>query len=667
MNERASRSWIGQVVLFFVLSLLFSAFPFASAMVLNKSSVTLTIITAWYAGIPPLVVLVIAWLLYRREKSWLKFVGRLWVAIGLWFGVQALLTALSEAHIFVRLFALPATLAGGKGYVTGAALFLIGGLILWIAGKRFGLPRSENRNRGVFGAATGLLLVLVVVGFPLLIAFTSRPAPSIPAAGPELPTSDEVFGYVSDVYQFGIRRPGWPAYYEAKEYLIDKLESFGFEEIHTEPHRFDLWMESEWSLTIDPDGDAWQPETYFVPYSGPTDSDGVTGEVVYVGEGTEEDLAATNVSGKIALVDLAPVAISWDEMKIFSYMAYDPDGTAAGWDHPYPIGWLPQVERVNEMAEERGAKGMIGVLRGYPEMGDFGYYAPYDGHLRPLPGIYVLEGDGDRLIGQVESEPVQARLVLNADVSMDGGEAWTIYGVLPGGSDKIVMVHTHFDAPWRSGIEDSSGIGMVLGLARYYAELPESARDHTMVFIFMGSHMVGGPSNHAFMETHANDIMADLVLDVCLEHIADDYLPPNSPAGLVEPRGNFMNENPIAVSLYAGAVADHNAYRMLIFPTGTPLSVPTDAGMFVMSGYPVSSLISGPVWLFDDDDTLERVHKEQLGVLSAMNVDFIQRLGRIPDPLLSFDLNVWTIIVTAILLTPLATLSAAFWPRKPNE
>ena len=55
---------------------------------------------------------------------------------------------------------------------------------------------------------------------------------------------------------------------------------------------------------------------------------------------------------------------------------------------------------------------------------------------------------------------------------------------------------------------------------------------------------------------------------------------------------------------------------------------------------------------------------KELAPLSAMYIDFIGRLGRLADPLLRFNLNVWTVIITALLLVPLATLSAAHWPRK---
>jgi hypothetical protein len=61
--------------------------------------------------------------------------------------------------------------------------------------------------------------------------------------------------------------------------------------------------------------------------------------------------------------------------------------------------------------------------------------------------------------------------------------------------------------------------------------------------------------------------------------------------------------------------------------------------------------------LFDDDDTLDRVARDQLEPLAAMYVDFIGRLNRIPDPLLVFNLNIWTALITAGVLTPLAVLS----------
>ncbi len=659
-QPRSSRSLFWQVVLFLILSFLFSALPFLFALLLDKSSLPLAILTAWYAVFPPLILLLVAWLLYHNEPNWASIAGRLAVSVGIWFSLQALLAALVEVHLLVRLFALPSTLAGGQGYILGTLVFLVGGVALWIAGVRTGGKPQVTADRGVFAASAAAYLALAILA-PILAIILTNPNPD-PAGNPQPPTQQEVFDYISDVYNLGIRRPGWPATAQAKDYLVSQLETFGFEDLHVEPSTFDLWKENAWSLTVDPDADSWQPETYFYPYTGPTPPSGVEAELVYVSEPSAESFAAADVQGKIAVVDLPATNIGWDQMKIFTFIAYDPDETASGWSHPYPIGW--PVLKAYDLAVEHGAVGLVSILSEYPEIGKFATYLPYDGEIRPLPSLYVRDEDGQRLVDRIKAGATPARLALDATITKGGGDAWTVYGVLPGQRDDIIMVHTHYDAPWRSGIEDSSGVGMVLGLARYYAQVPAEQREYTMVFFFGGTHMIGARGNDAFMQGHADDILSRLVVDIAIEHIGDDYNPPNPYAGLVEPRGNFIVENPVMVTMLANAAASHNIYRLLLFPTGTPLGVPTDAGMFARAGYPVSSLISGPVYLFDDDDTLERVAIGELAPLSAMYIDFIGRMEKVAAPLLRFNLNLLTVIFTAALLVPLATLSALNWPRK---
>jgi hypothetical protein len=225
MSTVRSRSWLGQVLLFLALGILFSALPFLFALLLDKSSLPLAIITAWYAAFPPLILLILAWLLYHNESSWAVIAGRLAVSVGIWFGLQALFSALVKVHILVRLFALPATLAGGKGYLLGAIVFLIGGLALWITGRRLGLRRPSHPSKAVFVAGTVAFLGLAVVGLALLIVLTNVGPTALPAGGPGTPGQDEVFGYTTDVYNLGIRRPGWPATEQARDYVVSQLAS----------------------------------------------------------------------------------------------------------------------------------------------------------------------------------------------------------------------------------------------------------------------------------------------------------------------------------------------------------------------------------------------------------------------------------------------------------
>jgi hypothetical protein len=98
-----------------------------------------------------------------------------------------------------------------------------------------------------------------------------------------------------------------------------------------------------------------------------------------------------------------------------------------------------------------------------------------------------------------------------------------------------------------------------------------------MMFLFTGGHMVGGATNDAFIEKHHADILPRAIYDIAIEHISDDYLPPAAHTGNADARGVFITENPDTVALYSQSVAAAGLTRTLVFPTGTPLGVPTDA------------------------------------------------------------------------------------------
>ena len=598
---------------FLLLALLFSALPLVLALVLDKSSLALAIFTAWYALVPPVILFLLALWLSRKEQHWLRALGRVWLLVSLWFVLQYIFSALAGVNLVFRLLSLPVTLTGAPvWFLVGALIFLVGGAILWVIGSRAPVPRPKPM---VSRIALGLLIVIAVVGLPLFAIFTAQLGAGGQPVAP-IPTQDQIFGYISDVYNLGERLPGSAADHKAIAYLESKLREFGYTDVRVEKTTFDYWVPTRWSITVQPDGASWGPESFYVPYTGPTKPEGITAEIVDLG-----NIAAPkslDVAGKVVLVDIPATDISWDKMKLFTFMAFDPEQSVKGWHHPYPIGWGMRWVPFYQQIESRHPAGIVGILRDYPTMGRFTHYVPYDGELRAIPSFYLLPADGDRLKAEIAKGKTTVKLVLDAQVSKKGGESANVYAVLPGKSATTLIVHSHHDAPWRSGVEDSSGVGMVLGLARYYAQVPQAQRERTMLFLFTGGHMVGGQTNVDFIAKHQNDILARTLFDIVIEHIADDYLPPNPPTGKAEPRGVFMTENPVAVSQYANVVAQYNATRTLVFPTGTPLGVPTDGGQYQRAGVPVVSLISGPVWLFDDDDTLERVAKAELVPLTRL-------------------------------------------------
>jgi len=656
---KANRPLIVSLIVSLALSIIFSAIPFISALTLDKSSLPLALFMAWYSLFPPLVILLVSLWIMAGKVPWLRAVAATWLSLSVWFLLQYLLTALAGLSVLVRLFALPAIFAGPPiPFLVTGLILLAAGILLYIFGKKVTAPGARP---ALSWTALSLLVIITFVLVPVFIAITSDPSIKSPAAG-GLPTRDKVFGYVSDVYNLGERLPGSETDHKAINYLEAKLREFSYTDVRVEKSNFDYWVPVKWSIEVQPGtASAWQPETFYVPYSGPTPAEGISADVVFLGSISSPDWQ--DVKGKIVLVDIPPTDVSWDQMKLFSYMAYEPEKMLKGWAHPYPIGWMMKYISFYDKVESREPAAVIGILRGYPDMGKFTYYAPYDGRLRSIPSMYLMPDTGDKLKAQAAAGKTNVKLVLDAKVTKQGGESANVYAVLPGQSDKIIIFHSHHDSPWRSGVEDSSGVGVVLALAKYYSQLPLSDRPYTMMFLFTGGHMVGGPTNDDFIERHRTDMLPRVMYDIAIEHISDDYRPPLAPTG-AEPRGVFITENPVTVALYSKSVAAAGLSRTLVFPTGTPLGVPTDAQHYGRAGIPVVSLISGPAWLFDDDDTLERVDTERLAPVTAMYIDFASRLGATPECLLRFNIT-WAVLgLLLVVMSPLAALFVAY--RKQN-
>ncbi|MBN2462080.1 MAG: hypothetical protein JXB43_00595 [Dehalococcoidia bacterium] len=671
-----------QLLAFLLISLFLSLIPVLLAIYGNTSSYAQALFNIWYDLLPPVALLLLAYIIYRNEVNWLAFLGRAWMGVGTWFLLQLVLESLTRIFPLLSLLSLPAKFAGGLfirhpagyvayfsgwGLVAGIIVFLLGGLALYTFGyllksENYGRMTNKGNTRPAF-VVSNVLLVVLLIAIPVSIYAISKPTTGNFIEVADMPSEDEIYENIKDVYSFGSRRPGSESYQASAAKLTAWLKSSA-PPVTTESTTFDYWEEKKWQLVLDPSGDnPTEVECYFWPYSGQTSSEGITAQLVYLGEGTEADFQTADVKGKVALISLPPINIGWNELKLFSYMAYDPDNLAAGNSHPYPIGWILHLFHIYPRLEQAGAIGAVYILEDYPNTGPLTYYAPYDGQIRSVPGLYIREEDGELLKKRLQEGPLEINLVLDATISRGAGEAINIYSILPGKSESNFIVSSHFDSPWSSGVEDSSGVGMVMALAHYYAQFTPEGRQRTMVFLLNGSHFVGEPSNEDFIERHKGGILSKNLFNLSIEHIADNW--PYSSS--LEARGVFFKENPLAISLYAGLLQHYGLYGTLLFPTVTPLGVPTDAGPLSREGFPVVSYISGPVYLFDAADTLERVPRDQLVPLANLYIDFIENMNRYPDFMLRFNINTLARLLTAFVFSPLIVIGFISRSRKEEN
>ena len=484
----------------------------------------------------------------------------------------------------------------------------------------------------------------------LLIAFAITAVPATTASPewskPKVPSSDEIFGWLSDICDMGWRIPGSPVDHQAEDYIVNKFIEFGLQDVHKDPIPMTYWSPLSWSLTVHTEEGSVSIPCWWIVYTGDTGPQGVTAEMVYLGYGTKEDFASKNVEGKIVVVDLPRSWFIYPWLR-YGIMPPPPDGT---WYPPWPKcislfdydpeGWFPQ-DYTHKLfidsspyarALAAGAAGFVGICVDYFDSPPT-YFGPYDGVMKPLPGLYVGPEDGNLLRSLItDEEPVKGTLVL--DVSMVPEYTNNVLGWLPGRTDDIIIIHSHHDGTYSAATEDASGISMVLALAKYFGQIPQCCREKTLLFLATAGHMYGSLGSKAFVSKYKQLLDEKLVTEIGLEHIYPreyltidhEFVPQDHPTF----QGIFVSANPCLISYTTKAVVEHDLKGTGIL-SGPPIS---DAGAFYAAGYPIIAWVSGPEYLFDINDTPDKIMVEYLNPVASAFVDIVTKIDATPKSLI---------------------------------
>jgi len=444
-----------------------------------------------------------------------------------------------------------------------------------------------------------------------------------------LPSVAEMLHWVNDVVDRGIRRPGYPADQWTEQFIYETFEFLGLESVRFEPVESAFWKDSHAELLVGVDQNFKAIECFPVPLSEPIR---VEGELAHW-----DPANPGGVARKIAVYDIQfasfpdefPVlrrraaggsASSSPESLVEAGWAFDPDETFAEGRHRLPFAI--EMQGTMDPAIAAGAVGYIGVLRGYPS-GGCAYYVPYDGEFRSIPGVYISEDSGDRLLGLVVDGASTGRISVVAERGRTTSH--NVVGELTGADEEWVVVGTHHDAPWASAVEDGTGIAMLLAQATAWAARPRSERPHRMVFAAMGAHMSHGAGTRAFIERHRSK-MKHIVLEVHLEHAAlEDPEPGSADEGpRVTPRWWFTTEHQALEQVVWDAIVEHRLDRSLVLTPDALAPFPTtDGGFFHLEGVPLVNYLTAPWYLFDPADTMDKVDHASLEKISRAAFDIV--------------------------------------------
>jgi hypothetical protein len=372
------------------------------------------------------------------------------------------------------------------------------------------------------GGLAGLVLVVVAVLYFAVV----RDLKSVPELRVEAEqtaqSSREILAWIAEITRLGPRNPGTAGGQKTREYLARQFRSFGLRVAELEPFAVETFAADEWEFLItDPTtGSSEAVPSFYIPFSAPTGEAGVSGELVYIGDGARAE--GIDLVGKIAVFDQpgkpspAPVL----EKGVF---VYDPGGTLA--DEPRILMQDAAFERViYEKVSSRGAIGMVGLLGQMQWASDAFFPQMNDGLGKSIPGVWIRRTLVDRVRLLAKRGGVTGTLRMRSHLGR--GTAHNLWAELPGQSDEYYVAMGHYDSPFSGAVQDASGVAIVLALAKHFSGVRERLPlQRGIIFLMVDAHIVGRVGEREFIRRHRDGILEKTALVISAEHIGKRLQP----------------------------------------------------------------------------------------------------------------------------------------------
>ena len=242
----------------------------------------------------------------------------------------------------------------------------------------------------------------------------------------ELSTNPDFFNS-----ELGGRNAGSDAEHATADYLAGLMEEIGLTDVEKAAADCDRWQFNGASLTVD--GKEYAVYSYA---TASTPAEGLTAEIVYVGDGTMWDYEGLDVTGKIVLIDI---------------------DQRSNWWITYPM-----LE-----AQHQGAAAILAAnVGGFAQVADDALNCQDICGPTAIPTLSIGLADSQAIQAKLADGPVTATLVVDNEVSEDG-TTYNILGRIPGkSSDYQIIVGGHYDVHFTGFQDDNCAVGLVLAMAK---------------------------------------------------------------------------------------------------------------------------------------------------------------------------------------------------------
>lgn len=461
------------------------------------------------------------------------------------------------------------------------------------------------------------------------------------------PSTEEIFGFVEELCRTPHRKTGTPEGRMAAEYVKNKFEEFGLEDVALETSEAMCMSVDKHKLTIDGEdiecmyvnGTNRGDETGTFVYGSETGDD----RFVYLGKGLEEDFKGVDVKGKIVVCDIYLNYMEIDSLTsgIPEYLICDLEGKLKN-SPPVLNIYTPNNWPYNYFyAQLNGAAGFVGILQDYTDdpywySEDYTFYGEDMGiKYMSLPGMWISKSAGEMLKRKFKSEgELSGKMEMQS--RYEYREAVNVKGIIRGVSDEIVMCHSHHDAVYAGGVQDASGVSEVLALAKYFSAPGNKKSDKTYMFATMDTHFCDYTGHDAFIEERKKQ-GDNVAYDFAIEHIGKDVTIENGEfveTGEGVPKIVFVSDSEEElIKDTVAALHEHGIDKTIVVPVEhvdadeldwEEYDVNTDSFPFEIAGIKILSMVSSPAYLFHPSDTPDRVMKEWLQPVGLMYAELME-------------------------------------------
>jgi hypothetical protein len=420
------------------------------------------------------------------------------------------------------------------------------------------------------------------------------------------------------------RRAATPAFMHTLEWTVSEMKAAGLKDAKVETFAVPaaMWVPQTWQLQIVGDpafGAGTQTVTLHsaFPQPGGASIPGgmLTAPVVYVGHGTDADLAGRDLAGKIAVVRVRP----------------EPSLFGAG------------EQGVAARLVEKGAAGVINAIEG---PGNAQYIDPRFA-CGKSPCFMIGGQDAwflQTIIGKAANAGVLDRLkvTMSLTATEQGGlTSGNAIATIRGRSPDRIIINAHADAYFQGGDDNASGLAVLVSLARYFAKQPPPA--HTLMFVASGGHHGPGNGPAALVAAHP-ELKAGTLLILNLEHVAyADVV-----RGKVRAANNIGMTWETSVTESAKAVGVTNQSPFLFdvwkqasrcFGVATYQSAGTtvsgDLGGYRPLDVPMTQMIQSGTFYHSSGDVYEEVPAAGLERAARFHAFLIEQADRAPEALIA--------------------------------